>query len=122
MSSDLRQRLGRRGERHAADHLERLGFTVLERNYRSRWGELDLVAWDGETLVFCEVKTRRSGSGRPFDALGWAKQRQVRRMAAEWLTERSDRPWAPELRFDAVGVTIDAQGRLIAVDHVEAAF
>jgi putative endonuclease len=120
--TDLRRGLGRRGEQLAAAHLERLGFDVLERNYRTRWGELDLVGFDGRIIVFCEVKTRRAGSGPPFEALHDGKQRRVRRMAASWLTERPDRPRADDLRFDAIGVTIDAQGALVAVDHLEAAF
>ncbi len=120
--TDLRRTLGRSGEQVAAKHLERLGFDVLERNYRTRWGELDLVAYDGRTLVFCEVKARRVGAGGPFEALHPGKQRRVRRMAASWLAERSDRPRAPDLRFDAIGVTIDGRGRLVAVDHLEGAF
>ena len=122
MSDDLRHRLGARGERLAAEHLERRGLTVLERNYRTRFGELDLVAYDGASLVFCEVKTRRAGPGRPWDALGGAKQSRVRAMARQWLAERTDRPHAPELRFDAIGVTIDARGRLVALEHLEGAF
>ena len=55
MSGDRRQRLGSTGERLAAEHLERRGFAILERNYRTRWGELDLIAFDGRVLVFCEV-------------------------------------------------------------------
>ena len=122
VSSDLRHRLGARGERLAAAHLERRGLRILERNYRTRLGELDLVAFDGVRLVFCEVKTRRAGSGRPWDALGSTKQSRVRAMARQWLAERTDRPHAPELRFDAIGVTIDARGRLVALEHLEGAF
>src|SRR3954471_19044240 len=107
MSSGARQDLGRGGERLAAEHFERLGYRVLARNHRTRFGELDLVLTDGETLVFCEVKTRRLGSGEPWESLHEAKRGQVRRMAAAWLTEVSDRPWFAELRFDAVGVLID---------------
>lgn len=122
MSTDLRHELGRLGEGFAADHLERLGYRVLARRHRTRWGELDLVAADGETIVFCEVKTRRQGSGHPWDALDQAKRRQVRRMASAWLTETTERPHWAELRFDAVGVTIDAHGALAQLDHVEGAF
>ncbi len=120
--TDLRRDLGRAGEQAAAHHLQRLGFEILERNYRTRWGELDLIAYDGRTLVFCEVKTRRTRGSQPLDALGAGKQRRVRRMAMRWLTERSDRPRAPELRFDAIGVTMDGHGQLIAVEHLEGAF
>ena len=116
--------LGERGEDLAAAHFERLGYRVLARNHRTRFGELDLVLVDraGETLVFCEVKTRRTGSGDPWDNLHADKRRQVRTMAAAWLAEVQDRPRAADLRFDAVGVTLDEQGELVRLDHLEAAF
>src|SRR5690349_17443416 len=114
--------LGRRGEQLAAAHFERLGYTVLARNHRTRFGELDLVLADeaGATIVFVEVKSRRLGTGDPFDNLHEVKQRQVRAMAAAWLAEARDRPWSAELRFDAVGVTLDARGELVRLDHLEA--
>jgi len=121
MSADLRHHLGRRGEELAAQHFERLGYDIVARNHRTRWGELDLVAFDGHTLVFCEVKTRRRAGG-PWESLDAAKRDRVRRMGASYLAEVSDRPRAKELRFDAVGVVIDAQGRLVALDHLEGAF
>jgi putative endonuclease len=116
------QHLGRVGERLAAEHFSRLGYDVLARNHQTRWGELDLVLSDGETLVFCEVKTRRLGSGEPFDSLHPAKQSRVRQMAAAWLTEVIDRPWHDELRFDAVGVILDRRDELVRLDHLEGAF
>ena len=119
---DPRHAAGRIGERLAAEHLERLGLTVLGRNVRTRWGELDLIAHDRRFLVFVEVKTRRGDGGRPFDALDAAKQGQVRRMAAHWLAVPPDRPRARELRFDAIGVTLDGRDRLVRLQHVEAAF
>jgi putative endonuclease len=122
MSDDPRHRLGRLGEDLAAAHLERRGFALVARNHRTRFGELDLIGFDGRTLVFAEVKTRRAGSGNPWDALGEAKRRQVRRMARAWLSEHPDRPWSTNLRFDAIGVVIDAQGRLVRLDHLEGAF
>jgi putative endonuclease len=124
MGADATKEMGRRGEELAAEHLERLGYRVLARNYRTRSGELDLVLADeaGKTIVFCEVKTRRLGSGRPFDALHDPKRLQVRRVAIEWLTRERDRPRWADLRFDAVGVTLDARGRLVRLDHLEAAF
>jgi len=122
MLADPRHRLGRAGERAAAKHLERLGLRVLARNHRTRFGELDLIAWDGETLVFCEVKTRRAGGGAPWEKLDARKRAQVRRMAAAWLAETIDRPHATELRFDAIGVVVDARGRLVALDHLQGAF
>jgi putative endonuclease len=124
VSIDLRQHLGRLGEDLALAHLERLGYALVARNYRTRFGEIDLVVFDGRTLVFVEVKTRRaSGSGRgPWEALDERKRRQVRRMSAAFLLEVTDRPHSAELRFDAIGVVIDAKGRLVRLDHLEAAF
>jgi putative endonuclease len=119
MSNDLRHRLGALGEQLAAEHLERLGFAIVARNHRTRWGELDLVACDARRLVFCEVKTRRLGSGTPFDTLREPQCRRLRRMAAAWLQSEPDRPRRAELRFDAIGVTIDARGRMVALDHLE---
>ncbi len=123
MSDDLRHRLGRAGEDLAADHFQRLGYDVVARNHRTRFGELDLIAFDGTTLVFCEVKTRRVAAGAsPWDALGKPKRRRVRAMAAAWLAETPGRPYAEELRFDAIGVMFDARGALVRLDHLEGAF
>jgi putative endonuclease len=124
MEEDARRSLGRRGEEVAAQHLRRRGFEIVERNYRTRWGELDLIAFDGRTLVFCEVKTRRStgGGAHPFDSLHGRKRAQVRRMARQWLAERMQRGFALKLRFDAIGVTFGPGGGLASLDHLEAAF
>jgi putative endonuclease len=120
--SDARAGIGRRGEELAAAHFARLGFEVLARNHRTRFGELDLVVFDGSTIVFAEVKTRRAGGGSPWDNLHELKCSQVRKMAAAWLTEAVDRPFGAELRFDAVGVVLDPRGELVRLDHLEAAF
>lgn len=120
--TDVRHTAGRRGEELAAEHLERLGFEILARNHRTRYGELDLVAYDGETLVFAEVKTRRSGARDPWENLHDRKRSQVRRMAISWLTEGTDRPFGAQLRFDGIAVLLDAKGELARLDHLEAAF
>ena len=123
MSTDLRHHLGRVGERLALEHLERLGYRAVERNYRTRFGELDLIVCDRTSIVFVEVKTRRVGAiASSLESVSPRKQRQVRSMAAAWLVESADRPRSRELRFDAVGVTIDPQGRLVALEHLEGAF
>jgi putative endonuclease len=126
--TDARRRLGALGEELAARHLEARGFEVVERNFRSRYGELDVIARDERVLVFCEVKTRivrlatRDVLG-PFAAIGIRKQRQVRAMAREWLAAgRLNGVRPPELRFDAIGVSFDAHGRLLSLEHLEAAF
>jgi putative endonuclease len=119
-----RQALGRTGEQIAAEHLERRGFRILERNYQTRWGELDIVAFDGATLVFCEVKSRTVNPrfGAPFDAVHHQKRAQVRKIARSWLASRADRPFATAIRFDAIGVVFDRGGELVALEHLEAAF
>jgi len=124
VGNNLRHQLGITGEQLAAEHLERLGYRILERNYRTRWGELDIVAFDGRTLAFCEVKTRRAGgrAGSPLEAVSPTKQAQVRKIAGRWLVERRERPYAEVLRFDAIGVSFDAADRLVSLEHVEGAF
>ncbi len=124
MAKDFRQKLGRLGEGLACEHYVRLGFQLVVRNYRTRVGELDLVVTDGETIVFCEVKTRTSG-GVPWEAVGEKKQRQVRRMAKIWLTESAesgDRLRYRDLRCDVIGVIVNCKGELLALDHLEGAF
>jgi len=120
--TDVRHTAGQQGEEHAAQHFQRLGFEVLARNHRTRFGELDLVVYDGSTLVFVEVKTRRSGTREPWENLHEVKRSKVRRMAIAWLTEAPDRPFGAELRFDGVAILLDAAGDLVRLDHLEAAF
>ena len=122
MSTDARRTLGRLGEQLAADHFARLGWQILARNHRTRFGELDLVATDGDVLVFCEVKTCRLGRGDPWDKLHGPKRSQVRRLAQAWLNEPGNRPYFATLRFDAIGVLVDARDELVRLDHLEAAF
>jgi putative endonuclease len=120
---DHRPAVGRRGEQLAREHLERLGYTVLATGARTRWGEIDLIVHDATAIVFCEVKTRIArGSGSPWASLHERKRRQVRRLAAAWLAETPDRPRGRDVRFDAIGVLVDAAGNLVRLDHIEAAF
>jgi putative endonuclease len=123
MSTDLRHRLGKQGERLAVEHLTRLGYEIVERNYRTRWGELDIVAYDGTALAFVEVKTRRlSRAGGPLETLRPPQRQRLRKMAGAWMIDRSDRPYSELIRFDAIGVTIDATGKLVSLEHLEGAF
>ncbi len=102
--------LGRRGERIAERHLRRHGYRILERNFRGAGAEIDLVAMDGDTLVFVEVKTRRTAeTGMPQEAVNSHKQRHLRR-AGEVYAQRHrahDRP----IRFDVVAILEDGSGR-----------
>jgi len=129
---DPRRALGRRGEDIALAHLVALGATLVDRNHRTRSGEIDLIVHLGPTLVFVEVKTRRvrGRGGRPavgpppeVPLLGLhdAQRRRLRRLAVAWLAEQSPRPRADELRFDAIGVLLDEQDRLVRLDHLEGA-
>jgi putative endonuclease len=125
--ADPRRRLGALGERLAREHLEARGFEVVDRNFRTCRGELDLVARDARFLVFCEVKTRvlggEPGPLGPFAAIGHRKRRRLRMMAREWLAARAvPGPRPPELRFDAIGVELDRSGRLVRLRHLENAF
>jgi putative endonuclease len=124
------------GEELAAAHLGRLGFTVLARNVRTRHGEIDLIAFDGRTLVFAEVKTRRTGRRErqpaahpdPLASLRPRQRVRLRRLALAWLsrdlprTGPGSRPSAQTIRFDALGVVLDAEDRLLRLDHLEGAW
>jgi putative endonuclease len=98
-----RQALGRHGEDLAAAWYEARGYRVVDRNWRCRDGELDLVVGARDLLVFCEVKTRTSNAfGTPAEAVTRAKQQRLRRLATMWLRERRAR--TPRLRFDVAAV------------------
>ena len=122
----VRQRIGRAAEDLVAARLAAAGWEIVERNARTRYGELDIVAIDGSALVFVEVKAGRAGSAfgpeRPILSIDFRKQRRIRRLATAWMTERRDLPRYREIRFDAVGVTYDRDGQAIDYEHIKAAF
>jgi putative endonuclease len=112
--------LGSRGEAIAATYLTDAGLRVLDRNWRCRDGELDIVARDGAAIVFCEVKTRRAtGFGHPVEAVPAVKQRRLRTLAQRWLAAHDEH--APDLRFDVVGVLVRPTGPAV-VTHLRGAF
>lgn len=123
---DPRRSTGRRAEELAARRLAEEGLELLERNARSRYGELDIVALDHRALVFVEVKAGRLdaafGPERPVLAIGPRKRLRVRRLAAAWMAERRDLPRYEQIRFDAIGVTFDRAGRVVAYEHLKGAF
>jgi putative endonuclease len=128
---DPRRALGRRGEELAVRYLRRRGFAVVARNVRSARGEIDLIAFDGTTLAFVEVKTRRLTTRAsdpredqlPLGGLGIHQRTRLRRLAAAWLAEEHHpRPFAQIVRFDAIGVVLDGAGRLRRVEHIEDAW
>jgi putative endonuclease len=124
--TETRLRIGRAAEDFVAGKLAAAGWEIVERNARTRHGELDIVALDGRTLVFVEVKAGRAnsifGPERPVLGVGPRKQLRIRRLAAAWMMERRDAPRYDEIRFDAVGVTFDRAGRVTDVEHIKAAF
>jgi putative endonuclease len=125
--TQTRLRLGRAAEDLVASRLAAAHWEIVERNARTRFGELDLVALDGSILVFLEVKAGREGSDfgpeRPILAIGPRKQRRVRRLATAWMAaRRSELPRYGEIRFDAVGVTFDRAGRVTDFEHIQGAF
>jgi putative endonuclease len=112
--------LGKSGEDLACDELLRRGYAIVDRRYRTRAGEIDVVARDGPALVFVEVKTRRSSRcGLPVDAVTRRKRRRIVLMASDYLARR--RPRARACRFDVVSVAIDGDGRA-AVTVIRGAF
>jgi putative endonuclease len=117
---DDRRRLGRLGEEEAARFLEARGFRIIERGFRAMRGEIDIIAWDGETLVFVEVKTRTGPEcGPPEEAVTPSKQRQIRRIAEAFLY---DRGWgSPFCRFDVVAIDVEAD-ESFTVRHIPDAF
>jgi len=121
-----RQKTGARAEELVARRLATAGWEIVERNARTRYGELDIVARDGRALVFVEVKAGREGAAfgpeRPILAVDRRKQQQVRRLATAWMSERRGDPPYAEIRFDAVGVTFDRTGRVVDIEHIRAAF
>jgi putative endonuclease len=124
--TDPRRNTGAAAEEIVARRLADEDYAILARNARTRHGELDIVAIDGRTLVFVEVKAGRSGAAfgpeRPILAIGPRKQLQVRRLATVWMAERRDLPHYDRIRFDAVGVTFDRSGRLVDYEHILSAF
>lgn len=123
-----RQRLGRAAEELVARRLSTEGWRLVERNARTRGGEIDLIALDGSTLVFVEVKAARAGNRfgpeHPAHAVGPRKQARLRRLAREWLAAHARERGASGVsgyRFDVVGVSFGGDGRA-DVDHIRGAF
>ena len=115
-----REETARRGEDAAAAYLERIGLTIVERNWRCTSGEADIVALDGPTLVIVEVKTRKSAAaGSPEEAVSATKQRRLVRVARHYLShaglENAD------VRFDVIAIRPIAEDRAL-LRHHRAAF
>lgn len=115
-----RQRLGLRGEQIGATFLEKLGYAILARNYRCRLGEVDIIAKDGKTLVFIEVKTRVDNAfGSPAAAVTLKKQRQIARTAQHYLAKHG--LFETPARFDVIAI-VTANGGSHQIEHIADAF
>lgn len=119
-SADPRRARGREAEETAARHLESMGMEIVARNVRAGGGEIDLVARDGDTLVFVEVRFRDgSAFGPPEETVGVPKRLRVARAARGYLADAAPAGWR-EARFDVVAV--EGRGDAAAVRHIPAAF
>lgn len=120
MTADRRCQLGRLGEDLAAAHLASQGYTILSRNYRRAFGEIDIIARDGAALVFIEVKTRRGESyGCPAQSVTPAKQLQICRVAKDYLARH--RLFDSLIRFDVVSIIL-AKGGTARIEVITNAF
>ncbi len=118
--SNTREDLGRRGEREAERFLKKRGYRIIERNYRTRHGEIDLVALYGDTLVFVEVKTRLSQEfGLPQDSVRGKKRTHIVKVAGHFIAENPQFR-DHNVRFDVVGITME--GRTPRIEHIAHAF
>jgi putative endonuclease len=116
---DARRALGRAGEALVAERYRRDGYRVVETNFTCNAGEVDLVLRRGDTIVFCEVKTRRSAAfGAPSEAVDHTKRARLRRLAVAWLARAGVTP--AEVRFDVAGVIV--RGGRAEVERIEGAF
>ena len=108
MSEDTRHTLGAWGEEQAAYYLENRGYRIVERGFRSRFGEIDIIARTADELIFCEVKTRRQGAlAAPQEAVSRSKQRRLLKTAAWYLNQH---PWDGDLRFDVIAIVARKTG------------
>ncbi|ANT63839.1 YraN family protein [Prosthecochloris sp. CIB 2401] len=120
MHNDLPHDLGRKGEETAAAMLVDKGYHIVERNYRHKRTEIDIIAMDGRTLCFIEVKTRSSISkGHPLDAVEKHKQREIIRTARAYLALHYGNREFPDCRFDVIGILWESVPEII---HIEDAF
>ncbi|GIV97792.1 MAG: UPF0102 protein [Herpetosiphonaceae bacterium] len=119
---DHRQKLGALGETLAANYLQSKGLILVERRWRCRYGEIDLVMLDGAALVIVEVRTRRgTDRGSPEESLTPQKRRRLMLVASIYLQGRAlaGSPWSGPWRLDVVAVVLDRSGRLARISHIE---
>ena len=124
-AGDPRRERGRKGEEIACRYLRRRLYSIIETNFRTRYGEIDIIARRGNTIVFIEVKARRDKSyGEPFESVTPRKQSRIRRMAESWLmAHQHESPYNDcDFRFDVISILLDGSGKPGEFRHIEDAF
>ncbi|MGG1661449.1 YraN family protein [Brevibacillus sp. NRS-1366] len=121
---DRRRILGQKGEEMAEAFLEQKGYRIVERNARTKRGEIDIIAMDGTSLVFVEVRTRSSHTfGTAAESITWRKRQKLRELAMEYLQTTTG--YVPSFRFDVIAIECSNQGALkeqLQIQHIEQAF
>lgn len=118
---DHRRAAGQTGEDYAAHYLQERGYTILERNWRTRSGEIDIIAASGDVYVFVEVRTRSSSRfGTPAESVDSRKQRKVRHLAQQYLYHK--KIVNRQIRFDVIAVLLDSHRQVIGLSHIDNAF
>lgn len=116
------RKLGKEGERAVRELLKKKGYRILEANYRTRYGEVDIIAAEEGTLVFVEVKTRASTNcGLPEEAVDYRKQQRIRKLAVQYLSQPGHGCYS-DLRFDVASVSADARGKIKEIVICKGAF
>ncbi len=120
LKGSRRDDLGKKGEELAVSHLESLGYKTVERNFRCRLGEIDIIAYHGKTLVFVEVRTRKSCQfGSPLSSVTYRKQKKLITLAKFYM--KKHRLFERVARFDVVGIILDKTGN-VSIELVQNAF
>lgn len=121
MREFLHNLLGDEGERAAARYLQQQGYRILKRQFRNRYGEIDIIALDDRQIVFVEVKTRRrTDTGQPFEAVDRHKQHRIARTALAWL--KDNRRLEQSCRFDVISIVWQSDDTPPQIDHFRHAF
>jgi putative endonuclease len=117
VNRDDRRGLGQYGEQLATEYLRKKGYSVVARNWRCEYGEVDVVANDDATLVFVEVRTRRGNSmGSPEESITPAKQARLASLSEAYVDESG---WQGDWRIDVVAIVMGQRGRVLRFDHYE---
>ncbi len=116
----MKRTTGQRGEDLAANYLTQRGFVIMERNYRCRWGEIDIICRQGGYLIFVEVRSKTTDRyGTPEESINRAKISRIRKTAMEYLTSHPERK-PVKMRFDLIAITF--KNKQESINHIKGAF